>query len=69
LFFSEITDNVDLMIPFDDVNIGSGLKKYFGNYNNEKVFHQSAIQTLVQQNIYNIIQQKRENIDMIDFTK
>jgi len=39
LFFSEITENVELMIPFDEVKIGSELEKYFGNYNNEKVFH------------------------------
>lgn len=43
LFFSEITEIADLVIPFDHVEIGKSLNGYMSNYNNEKMFHQSAI--------------------------
>lgn len=56
LFFSEITENADLIVPFDKVEIGKSLQPYFANYDTEKIFHQSSIQTLVYQNVYNIVQ-------------
>ena len=47
LFFSEIMENIDLVIPFDNIKIGSKLKNYMGNYLKNSIFHQSSIQTLV----------------------
>jgi hypothetical protein len=47
LFFSEIMENIDLVIPFDNIKIGSKLKNYMGNYLENSIFHQSSIQTLV----------------------
>ena len=39
LFFSEITEISDLVIPFDQIQVGKSLSKYLSNYNNEKIFH------------------------------
>lgn len=38
LFFSEFEENVDLVVPFDTVDIGKGVKKYFGKYNSSSLF-------------------------------
>lgn len=29
LFMSESMENIDLLIPFDNISIGSGMKEYF----------------------------------------
>jgi hypothetical protein len=47
LFMSEIVENSSLIVPFDKVKIGAKLKDYMGKFDGEKVFHTSAIQTLV----------------------
>ena len=39
LFFSEFEENVDLVVPFDEISIGKEMKKYFGNYKRESLFY------------------------------
>lgn len=39
LFMSEITENSELLIPFDEVRLGSKLKEFLSGYDNQKVFH------------------------------
>ena len=48
LFMSETSEHMDLVIPFDEFNIGSKIKPYFDNYKKDNLFHESSIQTLVQ---------------------
>jgi hypothetical protein len=55
LFFSESLDDISLIIPFDTVKIGSGLKDYFKNYKPDLLFHQSGLQTLVPISVNNAL--------------
>jgi hypothetical protein len=61
LHFSEIMENgdIELAIPFDKISIGSELKNYMGNYSKDSLFHRSSIETLVIQNVYNLLQKQR----------
>lgn len=43
LFFSETEENIELVIPFDTVDIGKNQKKYMKNFNKDSVFHQSSL--------------------------
>ena len=67
LYLGETLENIELMIPFDKIHIGDAINQYFGQYNPESVFHQSSIHSLVYQNIYNILQNKSDHVDMIEF--
>lgn len=58
LFLSESLDNIELMIPFDKISLGKHNTDFFGNYKKDLLFHQSGVQSLVQQNIYRVLQQK-----------
>jgi len=53
-----------LVIPFDTVHFGEHVKKYFGKYNAGSLFHQSSLPTLVQQNVNNMILDRKQNVDM-----
>ena len=68
LYLSEALENIELMIPFDKIEIGKSISKYFGQYKEDSVFHQSSIHSLVYQNIYNILQNKTDNVDMVEFS-
>jgi hypothetical protein len=67
LFFAESQEFIDLLIPFDKIEFGKNIGKCFGAYNKDLLFHQSAIQSLVKQNIYKLIQDKNKNLDMAEF--
>ena len=56
-----------MLIPFDKIDFGKHVSKYFGAYNKDLLFHQSAIQSLVQQNLYKLIQNRKNNLDMAEF--
>jgi hypothetical protein len=67
LFLSEIED-IDLVVPFDTIEIGKHQAQHFGNYKKDSMFHQSALQTLVQQNVNHLVQNRNTGIhDMTDF--
>jgi hypothetical protein len=52
---SEITEHVDMLIPFDSTHVGSALKHLFKGYEEDKVFHSSAVHSLVYHNLYNVV--------------
>lgn len=47
LFFSEFDENVDLVLPFDEISIGSELKKYYGKFNPDSLFHRSSLSPMI----------------------
>lgn len=57
-------EDIELLIPFDKISIGSKVKPYFSGYNKDSAFHSSAIHSLVYQNVYNILQNKKSHVDM-----
>jgi hypothetical protein len=58
-------DNIDLLLPMDTIDIGKNLTKYFGGFKSDLLFHKSALQSLVHQNIYNLLHTKQVH-DMTD---
>lgn len=64
LFFSEFEENVDLVVPFDTVAIGEHVKKYFGRYKADSLFHKSSLPPLLLQSINNVILDRSQNTDM-----
>ena len=64
LFFSELKENVDLVIPFDEISIGKQLKKYFGKFNADSLFYKSSLPPLVIQTINNIVLDRKQQVDM-----
>lgn len=40
---SETMENIDMIIPFDTVRIGSAVKEYYQNYKKDLMFHQSGL--------------------------
>jgi hypothetical protein len=44
LFYSEIHENIELVVPFgQEIKIGSEINKFFNLYKKEKLFHQSSL--------------------------
>jgi len=43
LFLSESMENIEMMIPFDEINLGESNEMNFMNYKNDLLFHQSGI--------------------------
>ena len=39
LFFSESQEYIDLLIPFDKIEFGKHISKYFDGYNKDLLFH------------------------------
>lgn len=64
LFFSEFDENVDLVLPFDQISIGTELKKYFGRFEHDSLFHRSSLPPLVTQSVNNILLDRKQNVDM-----
>lgn len=62
LFISEVLENVDMLLPFDSVNMGARVKKHLLNYKKDLLFHESALQTLVPLNIYSLLQQRTHKV-------
>lgn len=58
LSLSETLENIELVIPLDTIKVGKQLEKYLASYDSNLLFHQSALQSLVYQNIYDVIQKR-----------
>ena len=43
LFMSEVSENVEMVIPFDTIDIGSKQKPHFANYKKDLRFHTSSL--------------------------
>ena len=66
MFLSETLEDIDLVIPFDTVDIGKKQRQFFDSYNPDLLFHKSSLPTLVQSDIYSLLQRPKEVHDMSD---
>ena len=55
LFLSESNENIELLIPFDEVNIGSKQKMFMENYQKDSMFHRSGLESLVPSTIASVL--------------
>jgi hypothetical protein len=49
-------DNLDMVVPFDRVEVGKQLRKQVRELDGQCLFHRSAVESLVVQNINDVIQ-------------
>mmetsp|Transcript_14952 Transcript_14952/g.25453 ORF Transcript_14952/g.25453 Transcript_14952/m.25453 type:complete len:504 (-) Transcript_14952:21-1532(-) len=71
LFASESLEHADLLVPFDKLSLGPLLKPYFPGFRRDLVYHESAVQSLVIQNIVDSLQKNSVSLgyDMQEFLK
>ena len=69
LFLSEAHENIDFLIPFDEVSIGSKQKVFLLNYQKDSIWHRSGLESLVPSTIASVLQQKNKMHDMGEIVK
>ena len=55
LFLSEAHENIDFLIPFDEVSIGSKQKVFLENYQKDSSWHRSGLESLVPSTIASVL--------------